>query len=115
MTTKPKPPPKRYCLPDPSQVLTDEIIMQQIEPGARIIDLGCGDGRLIHALRENHGCRVQGVEVDRETIVRAMERGVPVIQADLDAGLQEIPDQYLRLRRAEPNAATGSAAEGRFA
>jgi len=82
---------KRYCLPNPSSVLTDEIILRQIEPGSRVIDLGCGDGRLLHALREKHGCSVLGVELDRETIVRTLHRGVPVIHADLDQGLPEIP------------------------
>lgn len=91
MPPKPRPRPKRYCMPDPSVVLTDEIIMRQIEPGSRVIDLGCGDGRLIQALREKHRCRVLGVELDRESILRALQRGVPVIHADLDAGLDEVP------------------------
>lgn len=88
---KPKPRPKRYCLPDPAVVLTDEIIMRQIDPGSRVIDMGCGDGRLLHALREKHDCDVLGVEVDQEEILRALERGVPVIHGDLDRGLPEIP------------------------
>ena len=83
--------PKRYCLPDPAAVLTDEIIMRQIDPGSRVIDLGCGDGRLIAALRDKHGCDVLGVELDRDTLIRTLDRGVPVIHADLDRGLPEIP------------------------
>jgi len=91
MPEKTRPRPKRYCMPNPSAVLTDEIIMRHVDPGSRVVDLGCGDGRLLHALREQHGCRVQGVEVDRESIVRALHRGVPVIHADLDEPLSEIP------------------------
>ncbi len=83
---------KRYCLPNPKAALTDEIILQQIPSGSRVIDLGCGDGRLLHALREKNDCSVLGVEVDRDEILRTMQRGVPVIQSDLDRGLSEIPD-----------------------
>ena len=36
---------------DPSAAITDEIIMREIEPGSRVIDLGCGDGRLLSLLQ----------------------------------------------------------------
>ena len=88
----PSPRPKRYCMPDPTVVLTDEIIMREIASGSRVIDLGCGDGRLLHAIRENHNCSVLGVELDQDAIKAAMSRGVPVIQGDLDRGLAEVPD-----------------------
>lgn len=84
--------PKRYCLPNPSAALTDEIIAREIEPGSRVVDLGCGDGRLLNTLREQRNCSVLGVELNPDTILRAMQRGVPVIQSDLDHGVSEIPD-----------------------
>lgn len=83
---------QRYCMPDPLALLTDEIIMAQIAPGSRVIDLGCGDGRLLQSLRDRHGSEVLGVERDRREIVAAAARGVPVIQADLDSGLSDVPD-----------------------
>jgi len=83
---------KRYCMPNPTAVLTDEIIMRQIEPRSRVIDFGCGDGRLLSSMRDKHGCSVLGVELDREAILRALQRGVPVIHSDLDEGVSEIPD-----------------------
>ena len=83
---------KRYRMPDPTAVLTDEIIGQHISPGSRVIDLGCGDGRLLALLRDDHGCRVLGIEINPRRIVRAIERGVPVVHADLDEGLPDIPD-----------------------
>lgn len=87
-------PPRRYAMPDPTeQVLTDEAITAHIEPGSRVIDLGCGDGRLLERLRRTHNCLVQGVEVDPRRILRCVERGVPVVQADLDTGLEHIPDR----------------------
>ena len=82
----------RYCLPDSTEALTDEIIREQIEPGSRVIDLGCGDGRLLSMLRDEHACTVQGVELDRQHIVATITRGVPVIHADLDQGLPEFPE-----------------------
>ena len=83
---------RQYCIPDPRAENIDEILLDEIEAGSRVIDLGCGDGRLLHKLREEHECFVQGVELDMEEVLIAMHRGVPVLRADLDNGLQGIPD-----------------------
>src|SRR5579864_792275 len=82
----------RYCMPDPTAALTDNEIMKHVPAGSRVLDLGCGDGRLLENLRDAHGCRVQGVELDPEEIVLCIGRGVPVIHEDLDRGLPEFPD-----------------------
>lgn len=82
-----------YLMPDPTEVLTDDIILAQIQPGSRVIDLGCGDGRLLSLLRDRHGCSVLGFEISEMRILSALEMGVPVIQGDLDAGLPDVPDQ----------------------
>ena len=84
---------KRYCMPDPAAALTDEIILEQIATGCRVVDLGCGDGRLLSLLRDKHRCRVLGVELDRDRVQRAIGRGISVIQGDLDKGLPDIPDR----------------------
>lgn len=83
---------RRYCLPDPLAVLTDETIVAQIAHGSRVLDLGCGDGRLLARLRDTHAASVQGVELDTNGILAAMERGLPIIQANLDRGLEDFPD-----------------------
>ena len=83
---------KHYCMPDPSVGLMDKMILEQIDSGSRVVDLGCGDGRLLEQLRHQNGCSVQGVELDVEEIKRAITRGVPVIHADLDKGLVDVPD-----------------------
>ncbi len=83
---------KRYRMPDPTVALTDEVIARQIERGSRVIDLGCGDGRLLSRLRDEHDCSVQGVELDVASLVGSLNNGVPIIHANLDRGLPEVPD-----------------------
>lgn len=82
----------RYCMSDPMTVLTDELIKRQIERGSRVIDLGCGDGRLLERLREEHECPVLGVELDVDQFLKSVGRGVPVVHADLDVGVPIVPD-----------------------
>ena len=84
---------ERYCMPNPTIALTDQIIKDQIEKGSRVIDLGCGDGRLLKLLRDDHDCQVLGVEFNQDGILETIQHGVAVIQADLDEGLSDIPDQ----------------------
>ena len=82
---------KRYCLRDPAVTLTDEIICEEIELGESVIDLGCGDGRLLSRLAGEKQCRVLGVELDESEIRECIAKGVPVIKANLDQGLANIP------------------------
>lgn len=84
---------QRILAPDPTAALIDRLIMQQIPRGARALDLGCGDGRLLCRLRDELGCTILGIELDHRQVVESICKGVPVLQADLDEGLEEIPDQ----------------------
>ena len=84
---------RRYCLPDPLAQLTDATIVAQIPAGSRVLDLGCGNGRLLAKLRDTHGASIQGLELDRQAMLHAMSLGVPVLCADLDRGLQGFPNQ----------------------
>lgn len=84
---------KRIFLPDPRDVLADELLMQQIEPGSRVLDLGCGDGRLLARLRDERRCSVMGVERDDDLFVAAIEKGLPILKADLNVDLIDIPDR----------------------
>lgn len=82
----------RYQMPDPSIQLTDELIMHHIDRNSRVIDLGCGDGRLMQRLHDEMGCEVMGVEVEQSNIVAIIQRGLPAIAADLNEGLVDVPN-----------------------
>ncbi len=69
-----------------------DIIDRWIPPGARVLDLGCGDGLLLATLEQTRQARGVGLEIDEDKVVRCIARGVRVIQFDLDAGLKELFD-----------------------
>jgi len=68
------------------------VIAQWIEPGSRVLDLGCGEGELLDYLRREKGVTGYGVELEDSRVVAALRRGLPVIQQDLDAGLRQFAD-----------------------
>lgn len=69
-----------------------EVIEQIITPGARVLDLGCGNGELLERLIRQKGVRGQGIEIDPEKVYECVGRSVSVFQADLDKGLPGWPD-----------------------
>lgn len=69
------------------------IISEIIPSGAKVLDLGCGEGELLEWLAENKGVDGRGVEISRERVQRAIMRGVSVYQGDIDQGLVDYPDK----------------------
>jgi methionine biosynthesis protein MetW len=78
------------------------IIIDLIEPGTRVLDLGCGSGTLLHRLRDEKDVEGCGVELDQEKVIKCIERGIRVMTLDLDQGLEGFPDlsyEYVVLSR----------------
>ncbi len=68
------------------------MIAELVEPGSRVLDLGCGEGELLAWLREHKRVAAQGVEIDSNKVSRAIARGVSVYQSDIEQGLADYPD-----------------------
>jgi len=64
-----------------------KIIQQWIEPDSKVLDLGCGDGSLLHYLRTTKNVHGIGLEIDGQKIQRGLEKGINVIEQNLDEGL----------------------------
>lgn len=73
--------------------LDHQVIFDWIEPGARVLDLGCGEGDLLAVLTAQKGIIGQGVEINEEAIYRCVEKGVSVFHSDIESGLGDFPDQ----------------------
>ncbi len=67
------------------------IIAAQVPTGARVLDVGCGDGALMAELRAK-GCDARGLEIDSADVTAALARGLSVIQGDADTDLTDYPD-----------------------
>ena len=65
------------------------IIGEWVSPGARVLDLGCGDGSLLRYLKEHRQVNGCGVEIKDAEILACVKNGVSVIQRDLERGLSE--------------------------
>lgn len=63
------------------------LIQNWVERNTRVLDLGCGDGTLLAALRDNRHTEGLGVEIDADDITRCIARGISVIEQDLNADL----------------------------
>ena len=63
-----------------------------LAPGARVLDIGCGDGGLIDHLYRTKGCDARGIEIDMAEVTRAVAHGLPVMHGDADHDLAQYPD-----------------------
>ena len=69
------------------------VIAEMVQPNSRVLDIGCGDGALLHLLSETKNVDGRGVEISRERVNACVARGLSVIQGDADRDLSDYPDQ----------------------
>jgi methionine biosynthesis protein MetW len=67
-------------------------IVDQVEPGSRVLDLGCGEGTLLKMLVDGKGVRATGVEISEEKVYEAVRKGLSVYHGDINEGLADFPD-----------------------
>ncbi|MGX7704194.1 methionine biosynthesis protein MetW [Methylobacterium sp. Gmos1] len=68
------------------------VMLNLVEPGSRVLDVGCGDGSLLALLRDRRGVDGRGIELSREGVNACLTHGLPVIQGDADTDLAAYPD-----------------------
>ena len=76
-----------------SDVLNMQALAQLVPFGSRVLDLGCGDGAMLAHLQSTRGCSGYGIEIDGANLLACVQRGVNVIQLNLDQGLALFGDQ----------------------
>ncbi|WP_298693139.1 methionine biosynthesis protein MetW [uncultured Sphingomonas sp.] len=67
------------------------IIARHVAPGSRALDVGCGDGGLMAALRDQRQVDARGIEIDAANVATAVARGLSVVQGDADVDLAGYP------------------------
>jgi methionine biosynthesis protein MetW len=75
-----------------SDLSIQHALAQLVPQGARVLDLGCGDGAMLAHLQATRGCSGYGVEIDDANVLACVRRGVNVIQLNLDEGLAMFDD-----------------------
>ncbi len=68
------------------------IIAREVAAGSRVLDVGCGDGALMAALRDQKNVDARGMELDRDNVSACVSRGLSVIQGNADTDLADYPD-----------------------
>jgi methionine biosynthesis protein MetW len=69
-----------------------QVIASWISPGARVLDLGCGNGDLLHYLKQEKQVHGTGIEQSESKVARCIERGLTVLQGDFQEEMHDYPD-----------------------
>lgn len=73
------------------------VIADMIEPGSKVLDLGCGDGELLAYLTAEKQVRGRGIELGEEGVLACVRRGLSVRQGNLQEGLADYPDHSFEI------------------
>jgi methionine biosynthesis protein MetW len=68
------------------------LVSGMVQPGTRVLDVGCGDGELLHHLALHKQVDARGIELSREGVAACVAKGLAVIQGDADTDLADYPD-----------------------
>jgi methionine biosynthesis protein MetW len=68
------------------------VIAAHVAPGSRVLDIGCGDGALMAALRDDKQVDARGMELDPHDVAACVAKGLSVMQGDADTDLVDYPD-----------------------
>ncbi len=69
-----------------------QVIGSWIDPGSRVLDLGCGSGDLLHVLKQEKQVHGTGIELSEDKVGRCIERGLTVLQGDFEQEVHDYPD-----------------------
>ena len=70
-----------------------QLIASWIESGARVLDLGCGEGDLLHYLKFHKQVQGTGIEKEEGKVARCIAKGLSVLQGDINAEVLDFPDK----------------------
>ncbi|MBW1898706.1 MAG: methionine biosynthesis protein MetW [Deltaproteobacteria bacterium] len=70
------------------------IIASWIKPGSKVLGLGCGEGELLSFLKKNKKVNETGIEIKEERAIRCIEKGLSVLQGDINEEILDYPDEY---------------------
>jgi len=68
------------------------LVAQMVERGAKVLDVGCGDGELLRLLSESRNVDGRGIELSREGVNECVAKGLAVVQGDADTDLADYPN-----------------------
>jgi len=83
----------RWNLESKNARLDHRIIFDVIEPGSKVLDLGCGYGDLMYILTREKNVRAQGIELDDAAVYECVKKGLSILHSDIETGLTEYPDR----------------------